>query len=253
MTASFRDVEILSAYLDGQLDSNESARLESRLKSDESLRTVLDDLREARGILRQLPQRRAPRNFTLTPQMAGVKPPAPRAYPAFRLATVLATLLFLTTFLANGVIGLSPAATHLAAAPASGFGMGGGGSGGGSSSESAPATQAPAMAAPAATEAAQPFAAQSLAGTPTPSVANDNSRITALATQTSELAPKAAVPAPFSAAPAQVPPEAPVQNQAPVSLILQIALGVLALAFGLTAWLLRSNNERKFHNRWNKK
>ncbi len=60
MTASFRDIELLSAYLDGQLDSKESARLESRLKSDESLRAVLDDLRAARGILRQLPQRRAP-------------------------------------------------------------------------------------------------------------------------------------------------------------------------------------------------
>ncbi len=246
MTASFRDVELLSAYLDGQLDSNESARLESRIKSDESLRAILDDLREARGILRQLPQRRAPRNFMLTPKMAGVKPPTPRAYPVFRLATVLATLLFLATFVVKGTLGLSPAATHLAAAPASGFGMGGGGA----ANQSAPATQAPA--APAATEAAQPFAAQSLAGTQTPA-ANDNSRTMTLATQTSELAPKAAAPAPFNAAPAQVQPEAPVQNQAPVSVILQIALAIIALIFGLTAWFLRSNNERKFRKQWNKK
>lgn len=248
MTTSFHDVELLSAYLDGQLDSAVSARLASRLKSDESLRAVLDDLREARGILHQLPQRRAPRNFILTPKMAGIKPPAPRAYPVFRLATAVATLLFLITFVVNG---LSPVATHLAAAPAPAFGMGGGAGGG--PNESAPATQAPAMAAPAATEASQPFAAQSLAGTQTPSATNDNSRTMALATQTSELAPKAAAPAPLNAAPAQVQPEAPIQNQEPVSFIWQIVLGIVALIFGATAWLLRSNNERKFRKQWNKK
>ena len=243
MTTSFHDVELLSAYLDGQLDSAVSARLESRLKSDESLRAVLDDLREARGILRQLPQRRAPRNFTLTPQMAGIKPPTPRAYPAFRLATAVATLLFVITFVVNG---LSPvAAPRLAAAPAPAFGMGGGGVGGGAPNENAPL-------APAATEAVQSFA-QSMATAETPSATNDNSRVMTLATQTSELAPKAAAPAPFSAAPAQVQPEAPVQNQAPISFIWQTALAIVALIFGLTAWLVRSNNERKFRKQWNKK
>jgi anti-sigma factor RsiW len=247
MTASFRDIELLSAYLDGQLDSKESARLESRLKSDESLRAVLDDLRAARGILRQLPQRRAPRSFTLTPQMAGIKPPTPRAYPVFRLAAALATLLFLITFVING---LSPiAAPRLAAAPA--YGMGGGG---GASNEAAPAaTQAPATQSPAATEAAQPFAAQSSAGTAAPPAANDNSRVMTLATQTSELAPKAAAPAPLNAAPAQVQPEASIQNQAPVSSFWQIALAVLALIFGVTAWIMRSSNERKLRKQWSQK
>ncbi|MCL4530818.1 MAG: hypothetical protein M1282_15585 [Chloroflexi bacterium] len=247
MTASFRDVELLSAYLDGQLDSNESARLESRLKTDESLRAVLDDLREARGILRQLPQRRAPRNFTLTPQMAGIKPPAPRAYPVFRLATAVATLLFVITFVVNG---LSPvAAPRLAAAPAPAFGMGGGGVGGGAPNESAPAaTQAPAIEAPTA----EAFA-QSQTATETPPAANDNSRATILSTQTSELAPKAAAPAPLNAAPVQVQPEAPARNQAPVSFIWQIALGIVALIFGLIAWFLRLNTERKFRRQWNNK
>ena len=40
-----RDLELLSAYLDGQLNPSDSARLESRLASDESLRAVLNDLR----------------------------------------------------------------------------------------------------------------------------------------------------------------------------------------------------------------
>jgi anti-sigma factor RsiW len=86
-----RDLELLSSYLDGQLKPSDSARLEARLASDPGLRAVLDDLRAARGLLRQLPMRKAPRNFTLTPKMVGKNPPLPRSYPAFRFVTALAS------------------------------------------------------------------------------------------------------------------------------------------------------------------
>lgn len=100
-----KDVELLSAYLDGQLTPSDSARLESRLRSNRELVSTLDDLRAARTLLRKLPKRRAPRNFTLTRKMVGMNPPLPRAYPAFRFATVAATLLFIFTF---GVKALAP-------------------------------------------------------------------------------------------------------------------------------------------------
>lgn len=99
--ASSRDVEKLSAYLDGQLKTSEKARLESRLKSEPELASALNDLRQARRILRQLPQRRAPRNFTLTPTMVGQKPPMPGTYPVFRFASVLAAVLLFFTFATN--------------------------------------------------------------------------------------------------------------------------------------------------------
>lgn len=139
-----RDLELLSAYLDGELSPSDSARLEARINSDGELASVLDDLRAARTLLRKLPKRRAPRNFTLTRKMVGLNPPLPRAYPAFRFATVAATLLFFFTF------GLNALAPQLAQAPA--FGMGGG----------APAA-APELfsAAPAATE--EPALAQAVA------------------------------------------------------------------------------------------
>src|SRR5512145_3530643 len=114
-----RDLELLSSYLDGQLKPSDSARLEARLASDPDLRAVLSDLRSARGLLRQLPMRKAPRNFTLTPKMVGKNPPLPRTYPAFRFVTALATLLF---FFTMGVNFLAP---QMASQPA--FGMGGGG------------------------------------------------------------------------------------------------------------------------------
>lgn len=113
-----RDLELLSAYLDGQLTPSDSARLETRLKSDPELDSVLDDLRAARTLLRKLPKRRAPRNFTLTRKMVGLNPPLPRAYPAFRFATVVATLLFFFTF---GVNALAPQLAQPLA-----FGVGGG-------------------------------------------------------------------------------------------------------------------------------
>lgn len=122
---NLRDLENLSAYLDGQLDSKESTRLESRLKSDPELESALRDLRSARGILRQLPSRKAPRNFTLTRQMAGLKPPLPRSYPLIRFATVFAAVLFLFSFTANALTPMF-SLSFGAAAPAPVGGMGGG-------------------------------------------------------------------------------------------------------------------------------
>jgi anti-sigma factor RsiW len=52
---NFREIEHLSAYLDGQLNTSELARLESRLNSDPELVSVLDDLRATRGILVNFP------------------------------------------------------------------------------------------------------------------------------------------------------------------------------------------------------
>src|SRR5262245_54240956 len=134
-----RDIELLSAYLDGQLKPSDSARLESRLKTDPELVSVMDDLRAARNLLRKLPQRRAPRNFTLTRQMVGQNPPMPRAYPFFRFATALATLLLFFTF------GLNFLAPQMAAVPNGGFG--------GGAPDLYAAQEAPAAAVPPATEA----------------------------------------------------------------------------------------------------
>jgi hypothetical protein len=91
---SARDLERLSAYLDGQLPPGETAGLEARLRQDEALGQTLEGLRQTRAALRSLPTLRPPRNFTLTPQMAGVRPRRP-AYPALRLATAIATVAFL--------------------------------------------------------------------------------------------------------------------------------------------------------------
>jgi hypothetical protein len=112
-----RDLELLSSYLDGQLKPSDSARLENRLKTDPQLASVVNDLRATRTLLRKLPQRRAPRNFTLTRKMVGQNPPLPKAYPFFRFASALATLLFVFSFGLNSI-------SRTAAPAVGGFGGG---------------------------------------------------------------------------------------------------------------------------------
>lgn len=149
----FRDIELISAYLDGQLDPSDSARLESRIATDPELVSALNDLRLARAALYKLPARKAPRNFMLTRKMVGVKPPMPRTFSFFRFSSAIATLLLMVTFAFN-LLG-----THVsfgAAAPAPEFGYGGGPGMGGGCGEPCgfdPSLQMPAVAteAPAAT------------------------------------------------------------------------------------------------------
>lgn len=231
----FRDVELLSAYLDGRLSPSDSDRLKSRLDTDPELRAVLADLREARGLLHKLPQRRAPRNFTLTPKMAGLKPPAPRAYPTLRLAAVLATFLFVVTFAVDGLAPVASAGS-LAAAPAYGYGMGGGGGGSGGAAESAPAaTEAP----------VQPFAAMAPSMTPGQAPLQ-NDQATA-PTEAPQPFAKGMAPQAGNSQPSQI------RNQAPIPWTWPILLGVLALLCGGAALMLRWVNERKFRERWKRK
>jgi anti-sigma factor RsiW len=243
-TPSFRDVEKLSAYLDGQLKPSEIARLESRLQSDPELASVLKDLRQARGILRQLPQRRAPRNFTLTPKMVGQKPPLPRSYPVFRFATVLATLLLFFTFATNF---MAPRLTRTAAPAAYGIGGYGGGGGGGPElpSEAAPEAAAPALQAPAATEA--PAEAPAPAPTLEAPSANDSARAEATP-QASEKSGIQQAPTNETlaqqAAPVQTPQAQPAKP--PINAIWQIVLAGIAIASGLIALILRYSAIRKW-------
>ena len=229
-----RDIDLLSSYLDGQLKPSETARLESRLSTDPTLRAVLDDLRSARGLLRQLPMRKAPRNFTLTPKMVGKNPPLPRSYPVFRFVTALASLLLFFT------VGLNFLAPQLAQSPS--FGMGGGGAPDVFSAQapaaaeesSAAATEAPAIEAPAEAPSAE------LLPQPTMTIsAADNAR---------EVETPYAKDGFVGDAPVQ---QLPVQNQAPrpVPPIWQIVLAVTALLGVLVMVAMR----QAAANRWRRR
>ncbi len=138
-TLSFRDLELLSAYLDRELSQKEKTRLVARIIKEPELARALEDLRQTRHMLRRTPRRKAPRNFTLTPKMAGIRPPVPRLVPALSWASAVAMVMFVCTL---GYSLISSAGSFGAAAPKA--------ADNGYSIQSAPAaTAAPATQAPA--------------------------------------------------------------------------------------------------------
>jgi len=87
-----RDLERLSAFLDGQLSDSDRDNLLERLQREAALARALEELRWVRGALRALPPIRLPRNFTLTAEMAGrARPRAARGF-VFAWGSALATL-----------------------------------------------------------------------------------------------------------------------------------------------------------------
>ena len=227
-----RDLELLSSYLDGQLGPSDVSRLESRLKTDPQLADVLSDLRATRNLLRKLPQRRAPRNFTLTRKMVGQNPPLPRTYPLFRFASALATLLFFFSFGFNAV-------GRMAAQPPA-FGMGGGGGGGADLAEQsveAPAAEAAETEAPSE----ELFSTEMLPAATMMPTQDDAARIEGTPTQ-KDAAGNAAADEP----PPLVEPEVSTSPAPWISAPWQIGLGVVALLSAALMFLL----QRLAASRW---
>lgn len=88
--------EQITAYVDGALSPAERRQFETQLNSDSALRAEVKQLQRLKQSLRQLPERRVPRNFTLDPAVYGKPAPQPlfRLVPTMRVATVL-TAVFL--------------------------------------------------------------------------------------------------------------------------------------------------------------
>jgi len=246
--------EALSSYLDNQLTPKERARLETHLKQDAELRQALEDLRRTRALLRSQPRLRAPRNFTLTPAMAGVRSGARRSssvgtYPILRLASVLATIFFVLVTVGDFAVRtfapppLTMTASERAAAPV--FGMGGGGGGGGGALQ-------PEMGLLAPTEAPVEAITGQAAASPIP----DQKSLVVTPMGTPEAALEALV-TPEAVAQAKEVPIQPADNgnrqlenetQQPaaqhwpahtVILVLQILLIILAVGAGLAALYVR--------------
>lgn len=229
-----RELENLSAYLDGQLDPKESTMLESRLKSDPELASALQDLRSARGILRKLPARKAPRNFTLTRQMVGLNPPLPRSYPLIRFATVFASILFLLSFTATALSPLVSLGGAAAPMPVGGMGGGGGCEGcEGSQIEQSAASEAPAATEePPAADLAPPFSAtESLDALPT-----ESARVVEPTPSLKESGQEASVPTAADEITNQPEPEL---EQKPSSIVWPMLFLGIAILGMLSLWIIK--------------
>lgn len=228
---NFKDIEQLSEYVDGQLNESESKRLKARLESDRELDSVLTDLSFARRLLRLLPKRKSPKNFTLTRQMVGLKPPLPKTYPLFRLATVFATVLFVFSFSVNA---LSPYVTF--SAPQFGFGMGGGG-GAPAAAQEAPATEEAMMFDSAPAEEA---------ATEAPAEPLPQSTETARTTEETPT-PKEAEPETFNQDSAEgLENQPPVTNEAVFSSNLIFTFLLVSIIGAIAMFAIRQNAKRKW-------
>lgn len=101
-----RDIELLSAYLDGELDSRKRAQLENRLRTNPELSAALEDLRHTRILLRSVKPLKAPRSFKLKPEMVPQRAARP-IYPVFQFASAIAGILFIMVLLGD-VLGFGP-------------------------------------------------------------------------------------------------------------------------------------------------
>ena len=97
---SLKDFENISAYLDGQLSAAEMRRLEAQLKSDPERQAALDEMASTRMLLRSAPRYRAPRNFTLTPEMArqNTRRSLFSALTTFRFSAAMAAISMIAVF-----------------------------------------------------------------------------------------------------------------------------------------------------------
>jgi hypothetical protein len=96
-----KDWQLLSEYLDGQLSPHDQSKLEQRMHSRPELRDGLEDLRRLRSVLRTVPRRKVPHNFTLTRAM--VEKPAVSRWmswiPALSFSSAVATFLLVVSML----------------------------------------------------------------------------------------------------------------------------------------------------------
>lgn len=96
-----RDWILISAYLDARLSPAETSRVETRLKVDNLFKQSLDEITYTKRLLAALPQKRAPRNFTLAPDK--VRKPLRGLWlqPALSFVSIAAAVMLAVVFTFN--------------------------------------------------------------------------------------------------------------------------------------------------------
>lgn len=93
------DYELLSAYIDDALSVSERSVLEARLNDDPALQYELNALRQTVALINQLPRMTAPRDFSLTREMVGIrlvdKPRRPLIFPILQAVSAIAAMVMI--------------------------------------------------------------------------------------------------------------------------------------------------------------
>ena len=95
---SLQDYQLISAYLDNACSPKERALFEKRLAVEPELLQALQEFKQTRRLLRVMPVRRAPRNFTLSPSQVPAKPQRFFLVPAMNILATTAAVLIVVVY-----------------------------------------------------------------------------------------------------------------------------------------------------------
>ncbi len=114
-----RDLALLSAYLDDALRPADRQALIARLRHEPELVAQLERLRRTKLTVGYLPRLRAPRNYTLTPEMVSMRSQKKQPFAStLRLASALAAILMVVLFGVEFLFTTGPlASSQLASEP----------------------------------------------------------------------------------------------------------------------------------------
>jgi hypothetical protein len=96
---------LISAYLDSRLTPSQTKNVVDRLETDAQFRAALNEISYTRRMLRALPQKRAPRNFTLPREIAKAPLKALWLQPALSYASAFSALLLVVVFIGSYLLG----------------------------------------------------------------------------------------------------------------------------------------------------
>ena len=100
-----RDIELISAYIDSRLSPSENDSVRARCKSEPQFKQLLDELTYTRRLLQALPQKRAPRNFTLSPEKVRFPRRAIWLQPALSFVSIAAAVMLVVVFSSSYLLG----------------------------------------------------------------------------------------------------------------------------------------------------
>ncbi len=114
-TINVKDLILISDYIDGRLSAPAMERLSTRVSDDPEFRQAFQEITYTRAMLRALPHKRAPRNFTLSQDK--YRKPVRNGWlqPAFSFVSIASAVALVVTFGSSYLLG---GGARMSAAPA---------------------------------------------------------------------------------------------------------------------------------------
>lgn len=112
-----RDWKLISAYIDSRLSPTEITRVKARIQSDPQFKRSLDEIAYTRRLLQSLPEKRAPRNFTLSADKVKVPRKALWLQPVLSFVSIAAAVLLVVVFSSSYLFTGAKAAVPATMAP----------------------------------------------------------------------------------------------------------------------------------------